>query len=174
MASPAEHSTTEQDRNRADEGRPEAVAAQAEPDPELVRLEDRWRRAMADLDNLRKRYARELDRERNNERSKVASAWLPVVDDLERALSYEGEESSAVVEGVRTILAQAVQVLERLGYPRDAETGMQFDPERHEVVGVVDNPDSEPGTVAEVMRAGYGVRPNQLRPAAVVVNRREG
>ena len=172
MASPAEHSTTEEDRNGADEGRPEAVAAQAEPDPELARLEDRWRRAMADLDNLRKRYARELDRERNNERSRVASAWLPIVDDLERALSYEG--SSAVAEGVRTILQQAVQVLEQLGYPRDAETGMPFDPERHEVVGVVEHPDSEPGTVVDVLRAGYGQGSNQLRPAAVVVSRREG
>jgi molecular chaperone GrpE len=174
MASPAEHSTTEEDRNGADEGRPEAVAAQAEPDPELARLEDRWRRAMADLDNLRKRYARELDRERNNERSRVASAWLPIVDDLQRALSYEGEGSNAVVEGVRTILQQAVQVLEQLGYPRDAETGMPFDPERHEVVGVVEHPDIEPGTVVDVLRAGYGQGSNRLRPAAVVVSRREG
>jgi molecular chaperone GrpE len=65
-------------------------------------------------------------------------------------------------------------VIEQLGYPRDAETGMPFDPERHEVVGVVEHPDIEPGTVVDVLRAGYGQGSNRLRPAAVVVSRREG
>jgi len=140
---------------------------------ELAKLEDRWRRAVADLDNLRKRYARELDRERTTERSRVAGAWLPIVDNLERAISHAGDKSDAVVEGVRSILEQALQVLEQLGYPRDAEAGVAFDPERHEVVGVVDHPDSAPGTVVEVLRPGYGEGSRQLRPAAVVVSRRE-
>lgn len=48
-----------------------------------------------------------------------------------------------------------------------------FDPERHEVVGVVEQPDSAPGTVVEVLRPGYGEGSRQLRPAAVVVSRRE-
>jgi molecular chaperone GrpE len=136
-------------------------------------LEDRWRRSVADLDNLRKRYTRELDRERNQERSRVSAAWLPLVDDLERALAYEGGNEGPVIQGVRTILGQAARVLERLGFRRDAETGVPFDPARHEVVGVIDAPDAAPGTVLEVLRAGYGEGPNQLRPAAVVVSRRE-
>jgi molecular chaperone GrpE len=64
-------------------------------------------------------------------------------------------------------------VLAHLGYPRDAEAGVPFDPERHEVVGVVDHPDSAPGTVVQVVRPGYGEGSKQLRPAAVVVSRRE-
>jgi molecular chaperone GrpE len=151
---------------------PEQVDSEADRDDALARLEDRWRRALADLDNLRKRFAREVDRERSQERSRVAATWLPVVDDLERALSYEGGNSGAVVEGVRTVLAHAVQVLERLGYARDTMTGVPFDPQRHEVVGVVEQPDTAPGTVVEVLRAGYGTGGQQLRPAAVVVSRR--
>jgi molecular chaperone GrpE len=169
MAIPAEQSTSEQDPGAT----AEPVASQADRDEELARLEDRWRRAVADLDNLRKRYARELEHERTREQSKVAGAWLPIVDNLERAISHAGDESSAVLDGVRNILREAVQVLEHLGYPRDAETGVPFDPERHEVVGVVDQPDRTTGTILDVIRPGYGEGSRQLRPAAVVVSRRK-
>ncbi len=76
-------------------------------------------------------------------------------------------------EGVQSTLDQAIQVLAQLGYPRDVEAGVPFDPERHEVVGVVDRPDTAPGTVVEILRPGYGTGSQQLRPAAVVVSRRE-
>ena len=173
MVSSTEHSKTNEDHAAVGESPPKAVASQTDSDAELAKLEDRWRRAVADLDNLRKRHARELDRERTTERSRVAGAWLPVVDNLERAIAHTGDQSDAVVEGVRSILGQALQVLEQLGYPRDAESGMPFDPQRHEVVGVVEQADSAPGTVVEVLRPGYGQGSSQLRPAAVVVSRRE-
>ncbi|MGZ4511463.1 MAG: nucleotide exchange factor GrpE [Mycobacterium sp.] len=173
MGSPAEQSAAGQHPDGVSEATPEPVAAQPDWDEELARLEDRWRRAVAELDNLRKRYARELDRERTTERLRVASAWLPIVDNLERAINHAGDKSDAVVEGVRNILQQALQVLEHLGYPRDAEAGVPFDAQRHEVVGVVAQPDSAPGTVVEVVRPGYGKGASQLRPAAVVVSRRE-
>jgi len=173
MVSPAEeHSRTDEDRDAAGESPPGAVASQSDSDEDLAKLEDRWRRAVADLDNLRKRYARELDRERAMERSRVAGAWLPIVDNLERAISHAGDQSDAVLAGLRSILEQALQVLEQLGYPRDGDAGVPFDPERHEVVGVVEH-DSAPGTVVEVLRPGYGQGSSQLRPAAVVVSRRE-
>ncbi|MCV7345899.1 nucleotide exchange factor GrpE [Mycolicibacterium rhodesiae] len=173
MVSSTEHSQTDEDRAAVENAAPEAVATPNDSDAELARIEDRWRRAVADLDNLRKRYARELDRERTTERSRVAGAWLPVVDNLERAIAHAGDQSDAVVEGVRSILGQALQVLDQLGYPRDVESGVPFDPQRHEVVGVVEHGDSPPGTVVEVLRPGYGQGSNQLRPASVVVSRRE-
>ncbi|WP_333777290.1 nucleotide exchange factor GrpE [Streptomyces sp. IBSBF 3136] len=136
-------------------------------------LEDRWRRALADLDNLRKRHARELERERAVERSRTAAAFLPVLDNLELALTHAGADPGAIVEGIRAVRDQAVNVLELLGYPRHAETGVAFDPARHEVVGVVQDPDAPPGTVVEVLRPGYGDGERQLRPAAVTVAKRE-
>ncbi|MFQ6398553.1 nucleotide exchange factor GrpE [Nocardia sp. KC 131] len=145
-----------------------------QPDSAVAQLEDRWRRAAADLDNLRKRYARDLDRERAAERSKVAAAWLPVLDNLELALAHAGSEPDAIVQGVQSIRDQAVQLLEQLGYARYAETGVPFSPTVHEVVGVVEAPDIPPGTVLEVVRPGYGENGGQLRPAAVVVSRGEG
>src|SRR4029450_11528376 len=86
-------------------------------------LEDRWRRALADLDNLRKRYARERERGGGAERGRGAAQWLPVVDDLDRALAHAAEDPSAVLEGVRAVRDHATAVLARLGYPRYEEVG---------------------------------------------------
>src|SRR5260370_17979335 len=104
MVRRAQDCKTEEEDDRVDESPPDGAASQPDSDKELAKLEDRWRRAVADLDNLRKRYTRELDRERTTERSRVAGAWLPIVDNLERAISHAGDQSDAVVEGVRSIL----------------------------------------------------------------------
>src|ERR1700733_14205888 len=101
MGVPAEQSTSEQSRGGSSDATAEPVASQADRDEEMARLEDRWRGAGADLDNLRKRAAPELVRERNAERSTVARAWLPIVDNLERAVSHARDESTAVVDGLR-------------------------------------------------------------------------
>jgi molecular chaperone GrpE len=147
---------------RADQEAAEHAAALAE-------LEDRWRRALADLDNLRKRYARELERERAAERARVAAQWLPVVDDLDRALAHAADDPSAIVEGVRAVRDHALTVLARLGYPRYEEVDVPFDPVRHEAVQVVEDPEAPPGTVVAVLRPGYGREEHWLRPAAVAV-----
>ncbi|MFJ9148005.1 nucleotide exchange factor GrpE [Streptomyces sp. NPDC102270] len=157
---------------------PDAVTGTAAPDDEsaaaLREAEDNWRRALADLDNLRKRHTRELERVAAAERARTAAAFLPVIDNLELALSHTGAaDPGAIVEGVRAVRDQAVNVLERLGYPRHAEKGVPFDPARHEVVGVVQDPDADPNTVVQVLRPGYGEAERQLRPAAVTVAKRE-
>jgi molecular chaperone GrpE len=135
----------------------------------LAGLEDRWRRAVAELDNLRKRYARELERERAAERARVAAQFLPVVDNLDRALAHAAEDPSAVLEGVRAVRDHATAVLARLGYPRYEEVGVPFDPARHEAVQAVADADAPPGTVVAVLRPGYGREDHWLRPAAVAV-----
>ncbi|MFE2449181.1 nucleotide exchange factor GrpE [Streptomyces sp. NPDC059426] len=139
----------------------------------LAELDDRWRRALADLENLRKRHSRELERERAAERARTAAALLPVIDNLELALSHAEADPGSIVEGVKAIRDQAVNTLAQLGYEREAETGVPFDPARHEVVGVVEDPEAEPGTVVQVLRPGYGDPGNQLRPVAVAVAKRE-
>jgi molecular chaperone GrpE len=142
-----------------------------EPGSKVAELEDRWRRAMADLDNLRKRCARELDRERENERARVAAAWLPMLDNLELALEHADADPATVVQGVWAIRDQAMEILAGLGYPRQDETGVPFDPNRHDVVFVVDEPEASAGTVTHVFRPGYGTVDHQLRPTAVAVNK---
>jgi molecular chaperone GrpE len=142
--------------------------------PDAAELEDRWRRALADLDNLRKRYARELARERTAERDLVTAAFLPVLDTVDRALEHSDADPRAIVEGVRTLREQALAVLTGLGYQREDAVEVPFDPTRHEVVGVVETDGSQatPGSVVAVLRPGYGAPGRQLRPAAVTVAQR--
>ncbi|HZX04303.1 nucleotide exchange factor GrpE [Kribbella sp.] len=136
---------------------------------EIARLDDQLRRTAADLDNLRKRYQRDLDRERSAERARAAIAWLPVVDNLELALQHADAGAEVVVEGIKAVHQQAVAALERLGYPRFDPAGEPFDPAVDEAVSTLADPTAEPGTVIAVVRPGYGTPDALLRPASVVV-----
>ena len=152
----------------------EQQAEQPAQASEVAELEDRLRRALADLDNARKRHARELGRVRAEERAKATAAWLPVLDNLDLALEHADADPESIVDGVRAIRDQAVDLLARLGYPRQEEVGVPFDPSRHEVVEAVSDSDAEPGTVVGVRRPGYGEPDNQLRPTGVAVSRPQG
>ncbi|MFF1876266.1 nucleotide exchange factor GrpE [Leifsonia sp. NPDC058230] len=135
----------------------------------LAEVEDRWHRAAADLDNTRKRAARELALARDAERARAASVFLPVVDGLQDAVSYAKQVNEGLAEGMESIREQAVGALERLGYPRIDEVGVPFDPRIHEVLSVVERGDVPPRTVVAVARLGFGTPERLLRPAGVVV-----
>jgi molecular chaperone GrpE len=155
---------------------PPGAAESAPPVPqpaEIAALEDRWRRAVADLDNLRKRYARELERERQAERDRVVAAFLPALDSLELALEHAADHDPAIVDGVRAVHDQAIELLRTLGYPRQDRVGVPFDTTLHEAIAAVPAPDVPPGTVVRVLRPGYGDADRPLRPAAVAVSRQE-
>jgi molecular chaperone GrpE len=152
---------------------PEAVPEPA-PEPTAEDFRDRWMRALADLDNTRKRQVKDLARERAAERARVAAAWLPVVDNLDLALAHAAEsDPGSIVDGVKAVRDQAVTILTQLGYPRIEQTGVPFDPLLHEAVGVAEDPEAEPGTVIEVLRPGYGEAGSQLRPMTAVVSKRQ-
>ena len=84
----------------------------------IAELEELRLRALADLDNLRKRCAAQVSRAEQETRAAVAREWLPVVDNLERALAYTTTEPDAVIAGIRAVREQAIGVLARLGFPR--------------------------------------------------------
>lgn len=146
------------------QGDAEATAVAA-----VAALEDRLCRALADLDNLRKRHARDRDRARQADARRLTAGWLPVLDNLDLALGHAQADPAAIIDGVRRVRDQALAVLADLGYPRHDDVGIPFDPSRHEVVSVVDDPEAEPGTVVRVLRPGYGEAERQLRPGAVAV-----
>ncbi|HEY2241631.1 MAG TPA: nucleotide exchange factor GrpE [Streptosporangiaceae bacterium] len=143
---------------------------EAAPD-QNTELEDRYRRALADLDNTRKRCAQQVSQARTEARADVAREWLPVIDNLDRALAHASVEPSAIIDGIQAVRHQALAVLERIGFPRRDDDGAMFDPTRHHAVGVRGDPDAENGQIVEVVRPGYGEGDQQLRPAQVVVAR---
>lgn len=144
-------------------------AAGATTARQVEQLQDQLRRAVADLDNVRKRQSRELDRQRIADRNRLSAAWLPIIDNLDLALHYAESDPNGIVAGVRAVRDQALAVITDLGYVRHAESGVPFDPTRQEVVRVVEAPDVGAGTVLEVLRPGYGDGDQLLRAAAVSV-----
>jgi molecular chaperone GrpE len=165
---PAEATESKETQSRAP-AQADAVGEQADA---LTKMEDQWRRAMADADNVRKRAVRDGVQQRAQERAAVALAWLPILDNLELALAHApaGAEDP-LVEGIASIRNQAIDTLVRLGYPRIDAENVPFDPRVHEVVSVVETDEVPPGTVQAVLRPGYGGSDSTLRPAAVVVSR---
>ena len=141
----------------------------AELEVRLAEVEDRWRRSAADLDNVQKRFQRELDRGRTAERERIMAKWLDTVDDLERALSHSGPDET-LLEWVAAIATHAVSAIELLGYPRVGEPGELFDPEIHDALSTISSTaEHPPNTVVAVIKPGYGTKEHMLRPAAVVV-----
>jgi molecular chaperone GrpE len=175
------NSPASEDEGRAVEERdPEAQAPQGEDSPddgrdmaaELAEMEDRWKRALADMENYRKRSTRDMDRRLVEGREALLREWLEAVDSVDRALRTE-EPGSPVFEGLRAVLEQMEAILARQGVTRIGSVGEPFDPERHEAIGVQATAEAPDRTVVEVARSGFAIGDRVLRPAQVIVARRE-
>jgi molecular chaperone GrpE len=171
---------SDHDAGPSDVGQETASAEPVSAEVELAELRTRVReledlrlRALADLDNLRKRCATQIGQAAAEARASVAAEWLPVVDNLDRALDHSQADPGAIIEGVRSVRDQALVVLASLGYPRRDDVGASFDPARHDAVAVQSDAGVAAGTVIDVVRPGYGDGERQLRPAQVVVAKAE-
>jgi molecular chaperone GrpE len=163
-----------QDAASAETPRPDSAGAVdtiADQAARIAELEEARLRALADLDNLRKRCAAQIRRAEEETRAAVARQWLPVIDSLDLALAHATADPATIVGGVEAVREQALGVLARLGFPRRDDRGARFDPTRHEAVATRPEPGTEADMVAEVVRPGYGEGDHQLRPAQVVVAR---
>jgi molecular chaperone GrpE len=171
---PAAAPAGSQDTVSAETTRPELGGAAdtiAGPSDRIAELEDARLRALADLDNMRKRCAAQTRRAEDEARTAVARQWLPVLDSLDLALAHATADPATITGGVEAVREQALGVLARLGFPRRDDRGARFDPTRHEAVATVPGPGTEADMVAEIVRPGYGEGDHQLRPAQVVVAR---
>ncbi|MDI1461314.1 nucleotide exchange factor GrpE [Catellatospora sp. KI3] len=167
MTEPHAHPAHQADVEVDEPAQPAAAAPAAAE--QVAELENRLRRALADQENLRKRYERQLATEREAERARTAAVFLPVVDNLDLALQHADADPGTLADGVRAVRDQAVSTLAMLGYPRREQAGIPFDPMWHEAVSVLPAGDAAPGTVLAVVRPGYGEADRTLRPASVVV-----
>jgi molecular chaperone GrpE len=142
----------------------------AELEAEVARLDDRLTRARADLDNYRKRTAKDVERLVAERTDALIGDWLEVADSVGRALAIDSD--GAVGDGLRAVRDQIESTLARQGVERTGEVGEAFDPERHEAVDVRPAADVPDRTVAEVIRPGYVRDGRVLRPALVAVAQR--
>jgi molecular chaperone GrpE len=157
--------------SRASEDQQEQAPDSAERDlnAELAQMEDRFKRAAADLDNYRKRAARELQRLVEERGDAALLEWLEVVDGVDRALAQKPE--NPLREGLRAVLDQMESIFARQGIRRIGAVGEPFDPTRHEAVEVRDTEEAPDRTIVDVLRSGYARGDRVLRPAQVVVAR---
>jgi molecular chaperone GrpE len=151
------------------EGGSAVAEAQRDWPAELAQMEDRYKRALADLDNYRKRSAREVERRVEESQDALLRDWLEAVDSVERALRMEPQDS--VFEGLRAVLEQMDAILAREGVQRIGAAGDRFDPERHDAISVRSTSSVPDHTVLEVARSGFAREGRVLRPAQVVVSR---
>lgn len=134
----------------------------------LAEMEVRWKRAAADLANYRKRVERDLAQQRQHEREAVLQAWLPMIDNLERALAHRDSATlERLWEGLEAVRQQALRILEDYGVRRMQTVGRPFDPARHEAVALA--PGAAEGTIVEEVSPGYQIGDTTLRPAQVIV-----
>ena len=153
-----------------DGDRQEGPAQPVDLEARLAGAEDRLLRALADLDNLRKRVARDLERERLETHRRILGDWLEVADSADRALAAFGTRTGdPLAAGLAALGEQIEDVLRRQGVARVGAVGEPFDPESHEAVGTTAAPGVAPGTVAAVVRPGYALDGRLLRPAQVIV-----
>jgi molecular chaperone GrpE len=148
---------------------PQQSETEAALSEELARTTERLMRAVADLDNYRKRASRDVERLTTEARERLLRDWFEVADSVERALQQQPDGSLA--EGLRAVLAQIDTVLARQGVQRIGAPGEPFDPERHEAISVQEDGSVPDGTVLAVARSGYAMGDRVLRPAQVVVSR---
>jgi molecular chaperone GrpE len=155
----------------------ETADERAEPaaDVEAVRREaeenwSRYLRAVAELDNLRKRNARELESARKFGAEKLAQALLPVRDSIEAALAASGNvDVETLLEGERATLRLLDSALETAGIREIDPQGQIFDPTKHEAMTLQPTDEAPADSVVMVIQKGYELHDRLLRPARVVV-----
>lgn len=155
---------------------PEVKPDLAEPNWESKynELNERYLRALADLDNLRKRQQKQMLEQRKYGHEGAIRELLPVLDNLERALQHAPKEPSAefakFIEGAQMIVQQFVAALERLGVKPVVALGAPFDPAIHEAIQEAPSADVAVGHIMLEMTKGYLLYDRVLRPAKVIVS----
>jgi molecular chaperone GrpE len=144
--------------------------------PEEV-WKEKYLRLLADFDNHRKRTVRDLEDGRRYANEALLRDFLPVLDNLERALAHAkdgselGPACQGLLEGLRLTAKQFLETLEKNGVTRVPSEGQPFDPSVHEAVGYAESTAHAEGTVVEVYQQGYRIQNRLVRPAMVTVSR---
>ncbi len=131
---------------------------------------DRYLRAAAETENVRKRALRDVEHARKYALEAFGTEMLAVKDSLEMGLeATESSNADSIAEGHLATMKLFATVLERFGITEIDPIGEPFDPEQHEAINMQPSADAEPGSVLTVVQKGYSLNGRLLRPAMVVV-----
>lgn len=136
---------------------------------------DQLLRAAAELDNIRKRAARDVEQAHRYALEKFAQELLPVRDSLELAAASAGTaDAASLAAGQEATLKLLARAFEKFSIVGIEPVGEPFDPQRHEAMAMQDAPAAEPDSVLHVVQRGYELNGRLLRPARVIVARTPG
>ena len=135
---------------------------------ELEETTDRLKRLMAEFDNFKKRSAKEREGLYNSLLSDIVGSFLPVVDNLEKAVNSTTEDEG-YKQGVELVLKQFMDVLSSLGVKEIEGVGSTFNPEYHEAVSLIQDETLGEKEIKEVFRKGYKIGEKVIRHSMVVV-----
>lgn len=143
----------------------------ADLEAKVAELEDKLLRSQAEIQNIQQRHAREVQNVRKYDGQKLAGAVLPAVDNLERALQVEADDTvtKQIKTGVEMTLKTLVQALADNGISATGEVGEAFDPTKHQAIQSVASEDVASDEIAAVLQKGYMIQDRVLRPAMVAV-----
>lgn len=155
--------------------------AEKELDVELLQTENQklredYLRAFAEAENTKKRCAQEIEKNNKYAISSFAKGLLSVADNLHRALTAvdqnHHESCDALLKGVELTEAELMKVFNKFGITKMEIVGKHFDPNFHQVIQEVEDPEKEPGTVIAELQTGYMINDRILREAMVVVTKK--
>ena len=136
---------------------------------ELAKASEEALRERAELDNQRKRLARDVDIARKFANERLLGDLLPVIDSLEAGLGAAGDDAGALRDGMELTLRQLLKVATDNGLVAVDPVGQPFNPEHHQAMAMVDSAEHAPGHVVQVYQKGWLLNDRLLRPALVVV-----
>jgi molecular chaperone GrpE len=149
-------------------GVPEALAAAQ------GKAQENWNsymRAVAEMENYRKRAEREIDQARKYAVERFAQELLPVADAQEAAIRAGSANPGALLEGAEATLRELNRAFDKAGIKIIDPIGQPFDPNWHEAMVAQESPDVPPNSVLSVIQKGYSLNGRLLRPARVVVSK---
>ena len=136
---------------------------------QLESVKDQFVRLTAEYDNYRKRTAKEKDSLYQDAKADTIREFLAVYDNLERAVSTEGDEDSPHKKGLEMIFHQYQEILKKLGVTEIEAQGAPFDPEKHNAVMHIDDENLGENVVSQVFQAGFMLGDKVIRHAIVQV-----
>jgi molecular chaperone GrpE len=143
----------------------------AEKELEVKTNYDRFLRQVAELENFKKRTARDRDEAIRFANEALIKDLLTVVDNLERAVAHAsgGGNGKPIVEGVEMVLKGLLDAMAKHGVTQISAVGQPFDPSKHEAISQVESESHEPNAVVDELHKGYMLHDRLLRPALVSV-----
>lgn len=164
------------EQQAAEDSAPATPQAQIESlQLQLEQAKEQALRALADTQNARRRAEKDVEGAHKFALEKFCNALLPVVDNLERAQQSAGTSDDAalksLLQGVELTHKSFIDVLSKFNLEQVDPLGEPFDPQFHQAMSMVENPDAEPNSVLTVMQRGYTLNGRLIRPAMVVVSK---